>query len=146
MEAKSFSPMRYFWRFFTRCLPIAFTPTSAILFTSEREITFPPNCSKFAVECDWNRKNSQNLKTFKIWFFFGKIDEFFFENNLEIFQNRYIWKIFSRMRLKWYFFENVFPPYLWGFFGKNQKKIKVGKVRKYDEETDYFEKKTLSFF
>ena len=30
-------------------------------------------------------------------------------------------------------------------FVKNQKKIKVGKIRKYDEETEYFEK-TLSSF
>ena len=40
-----------------------------------------------------------------------------------------------------FFLENVFPLYFWDFSGENQKKIKVGKVRKYDEETDYFEKK-----
>ena len=76
MEAKSSSQLRYFWRFFTRCLPIAFTPTSAILFTSEREITFSPNCSKFVVECDWNRKNSQNVQNFG---FFAKKKIGFFE-------------------------------------------------------------------
>ena len=29
--------------------------------SSEREIIFPPDCSKFAVEYDWNSKNSQNF-------------------------------------------------------------------------------------
>ena len=61
-EAKSSSQMHYTWRFFTRCLPIAFTPTSAFLFMSERENTFSANCSKYAVDCDWNRKNSQNVQ------------------------------------------------------------------------------------
>ena len=80
------------------------------------------------------------LRTFKIWAFFGKIG--FFEKNLEISQNRYMWQIFSRQRLKWYFFlENVFPPYFRGFFGENLKKNKIGKVRKYDGETEYLEKK-----
>ena len=77
MEAKSSSQMRFFWRFLTRCLPIAFTPTSAFLFTSEREINLSPNCSKLPVECDWNRKNSQNVQNLGCfpknrWVFFGK--------------------------------------------------------------------------
>ena len=29
---------------------------------SEREIFFSQNCSKFAVECDWNSKISQNIQ------------------------------------------------------------------------------------
>ena len=96
--------------FFTRCLPIAFTPASAISFTSEREIIFSPNWSKFAVECDWNRKNSQNVQ--KLGFFFGKIDKFFRKKNLEIFQNRYMWQFFFYNASQMVFFlENVFPPY-----------------------------------
>ena len=47
-----------------------------------------------------------------------------------------MWQIFSRMRLKWYFFlENVISPY---FLAKIRKKFEV---RKYEEETEYFEKK-----
>ena len=105
--------------FFTRCLPIAFTPTSAILFTSELEIIFSPNCSKFAVECDWNRKNSQNVQ---IWGFFGEVDRFFRKIILKLFQNRYMWQIFSRMRLKCYFFLKMsFHLSFEVFFGENQK-------------------------
>ena len=40
------------------------------LFTSEREIFFSPNCSRFAVECDWNSKISQNVQN--LFFFFEK--------------------------------------------------------------------------
>ena len=39
-----------------------------------------------------------------------------------------------------------FPPYLRGFMAKNQKILKVGKVRNYVEETEYFKKETLSSF
>ena len=42
------------------------------------------------------------------------------------------------------FLKNVFPPYFWGFLTKNQKKNTVKKIGKHDEETEYFEKKTLS--
>ena len=125
--------------FLTHCLPIAFRPTSAFLFTSEREIIFPQICSKFAIECDWNSKNSQNNQNLG---FFEKIDVFS-KKNPETFQNGYMLQIFSRMYLKssnGFFLKNVFPSYFWGFFGKGQKKIKVGEVRKY-EETGYFEKK-----
>ena len=47
-----------------------------------------------------------------------------------------------------FFRENVFPFYFWGFFRqKLEKNSKIGKVRNYDEETEYFEKKkTLSSF
>ena len=43
---------------------------------------FPPNYSKFAVECDWNNKisqNVQNLGFLKIDGFFEKKLEFFFK-------------------------------------------------------------------
>ena len=54
-------------------LTIAFTPTSAFLFTSELGFTFPQNWSNFAVECKWNRI----FKTIKIWGSFGKLDGLF---------------------------------------------------------------------
>ena len=38
--------------------------------------------------------------------------------------------------------KNFFPPYSWVFFTKNQKNLKVGKIRKNDE-TEYFEKKSF---
>ena len=67
---------------------------------SEREIFFSLDCSKLAVECDWNSENSQNVQSLG---FFGKKDVFF-EKKLEIFQNPHMRYNFSRMRLKWYFF------------------------------------------
>ena len=39
------------------------------------------------------------------------------------------------------FFENVFPPLFEDFLAKIRKKIKIGKVRKTDEERYYFEEK-----
>ena len=69
--------------FFTRCLPIAFTPTSAFLFTSECEIIFSPNCRKFAVEWDWNRKNFQSVQNLV---FFCKKDGFFRKKILKLFK------------------------------------------------------------
>ena len=68
MKAKSSTQMGHIDVFFTRCLPIAFTPTSALLFTSEREFSFWLNCSNFAVECDWNSKISQNVQKFGVFF------------------------------------------------------------------------------
>ena len=78
--------------FLTRCLPITFTPTSGFLFTSEHEIIFfSPNCSKLAVKCYWNTKNSQNVQNLD---FLWKIDEFFFEKKLGIFENCYLRQVF----------------------------------------------------
>ena len=81
MNAKSSSQMRYFISFFlSRCLPIAFEPNANIgkfVHAIEPEINFSTNCSKFAVECDWKSKNSQNVQNLG---FFGKIDEFLNKN------------------------------------------------------------------
>ena len=49
---------------------------------SEREF-FTLNCSKFAVECDWNRKNSQNVPNLG---FFEKIDGIFRKKTLNFFK------------------------------------------------------------
>ena len=57
-----------------------------------------------------------------------------------------MWQSFSRMRLKWYFFEIVFQPYFLGFFREIQNNFKIGKVRKSDDETEYFEKKNNLIF
>ena len=38
------------------------TPTSAFLFTFERKIRFSPNCSSFAVERNWYKKNHPNVQ------------------------------------------------------------------------------------
>ena len=62
----------------------------------------------------------------------------FLEKNLENFQNHSMWQICSLMRLKWYIFLKLSLHLI---FGKSQKKIKLRKVRKYDEETEYFAKK-----
>ena len=59
MKAKSSTQME---RFFTRRLPIAFTLKTMLVHVSERENVFSLNYSKFALECDWNSKISQNLQ------------------------------------------------------------------------------------
>ena len=58
-----------------------------------------------------------------------------------------MWQIFSRMHLKWYFFLKMsFHLIFEVFFSKNRKIFEFGKVRKSNEETDYFEKKNAFFF
>ena len=58
-----------------------------------------------------------------------------------------MWQFFCRMRLKWYYFSKMsFHVICEVFSAENQKVFNVGKIRKYDEETEYFEKKTLSSF
>ena len=110
---------------------------------SEREIFFPLNYSTFVVEGDWNSKNSQNVQNLD---FFGKMDVFFWKKTLKFFKIATCGKFFlERVSNGIFFLENVFPLYFWGFYGKNLKKTKVGKVRQNDEESEYFEKqKTLS--
>ena len=69
---------------------------------SEREIFCSLNCRKFAVEFDWNRKNSrnvQNLGFLEKWVFFRK--------KLKTFKIATCGKLFSRMRLKWYCFSKM---------------------------------------
>ena len=59
MEAKSSSQMSAFFQLmFANCDHA----NIGSLFTSELEIVFSPICSKFAAECDWNTKNSQNVQ------------------------------------------------------------------------------------
>ena len=49
---------------------------------SERDF-FSPNCSKFALEYDWNNKVFQSVQTFK---FLEKISFFFREKLLNVFK------------------------------------------------------------
>ena len=70
---------------------------SMFLHVFEREIFFSINFSKIAVECDWNGKK------FKIWVFLEKYKGLFLKKILKVLQNRYMWQIFSRTRLKWFF-------------------------------------------
>ena len=77
MKAKSSSQMghirRFFHPMFANCVHFC-----------ERE-NFSLDCKKFAIECDWNSKNSQNVQN--LGFFSGKIDVFFPEKKLGMFQN-----------------------------------------------------------
>ena len=143
MEAKSSSQSSYSWRFsqpeFANCV---YTKTMFV-HVSERELLFSLNWRKFAVERDWNRGNSQNFQNLG---FFGKNRWVFSRKNLQVFENRYMWQFFFWNESQMIFsLEKVLPLYFWGFFGKNQRRYKVGKVRKYDEETECF-KKTLTSF
>ena len=81
--SKIFLSNRLFPTFFTRCLRIAFVQTSSFLFTSEHEKIFSPSWSKFAVECDWNTKNSQNAPNLG---FFGNLMGFFRKKTLKFFK------------------------------------------------------------
>ena len=50
------------------------------------------------------------------------------------------------MRIKlYYFFKNVFLPYLWGFLAENQRIFEGGKIRKYDEEIVFWKKAAFIF-
>ena len=93
MESKIFLSNGPFLTFFYPMFANCVHTKTMFVHVSEREIFFSLNCSKFTVQCDWNSKNSQNVQNLG-----------FSEKNLEIFQNRYMWQIFSRTRLKWYFF------------------------------------------
>ena len=62
--------------------------------------------------------------------------------NLEIFKIATCGNFFSRMLLKWCFFSKMFFRFMFEvFLAKIGKKNKVGKVRKYDEETEYLRKR-----
>ena len=62
MEAKSSSPMRYSDVFFTDVCQLPSRHIGKFVHATDHENIFRPNCSKFAVECNWNGKNSQNIQ------------------------------------------------------------------------------------
>ena len=127
MQAKSSSQNALFLTFFYLMFANCVHTKTISVHVFEREIFFSPNCSKFAVECDGILTI---FKTFKICFFFGKMNEFFSKKFLKFFKIATCGKFF-----------HVFSYFFEGFLGKNQKKFKVGKVTNNDEETEYFEKK-----
>ena len=94
------------------------------------------NCSKFVVEEDWNSKNAQNVQNL---FFFLEKKMGFFDKNLRDFSKSLKVAISSRMRLKWHCFIKISFHLIFEVFWLGIKKIRVGKIRKYDEETEYFE-------
>ena len=49
------------------------------------------------------------------------------------------------MRIKWYYFLKMTFHVICEFFGKNQKILKSGEIRDYNEETESLEEKTFSF-
>ena len=59
MEAKASSQMGAFlYPMFAYCVHTK----TMFVYVSDRETIFSPNCSKFAVECDWSKNNSQNVQ------------------------------------------------------------------------------------
>ena len=112
---------------FTRCLPIAYTPNRQVCSRYWTWNYFSIKYSKFAVECDWNSKNSQNVQDLG---FLGKQmgilkkKTFFFKINeggkfaVQCLSNGIIsWKCLFRFTYE-------------VFLGRNQKFLKLGKVRK----------------
>ena len=72
----------FFYPMFANCVH-AKSDFGRNVHVSEREILLIPNCSKFAVEYNWNNEVSQSLQN---CFFFGKIDGVFRKKNLNFFQ------------------------------------------------------------
>ena len=70
------------------------------------EIFFSSNCSKFAVECDWNRKISQNIQNFgffvKKWMGFPKKVLIFFKIAKG--------SKFALLHIEWFYLKMSFPP------------------------------------
>ena len=100
---------------------------------SERQL-FSPNCSKFAVECDWNSKISQNEKKIV---FFEKIDGFLRKKTLNFSKSLNVATFLLNAYQMAFFLKMCFPLEL----AKNQKIFKVVEIRKYDKEAEFFGKK-----
>ena len=87
-------------------------------------VIFSPNCSKFDVECDWSRKNSQNVQNLG---FFCKKKMGVFEKKLEFVIKCHVWHFFSRMRLKRYFFFKMSFHFIFEAFLAKIRKILMQK-------------------
>ena len=85
-----------------------------------------PNCSKFAVECDWNKDFSN---TYAFLFFFQEKTVFIWKK-LENFQNRSRWQICSRMRMKSSYIRKIVFHLIWDFFAEIRN---CGKLSKFTE-------------
>ena len=129
MEAKYSSQMGYFWRFFFHPMFANCVHTKKMfVHVSEREIFFSLNCSKFAVECDWSGKNSQNVQ--KFGFFLEKYLGFFEEKPWNFSESLHVTNFFWNASLMVFFLENVFPPYFWRFLAKIRENLKLEKLEK----------------
>ena len=72
-----------------------------------------------------------------------KVRGFFRKKTLKLFKIPTCGQVFLECVSNGFFPENVFPTYslyLRFFRQKSEKKTKIGKVRKYDEGTEFFEK------
>ena len=80
-------------------------------------------------------------ETFKIWVFLEKYMGFL-RKSLKFFKNATCGNFFLKClpKLQFFFSKCLSTFFLKFFLAKNEKKIKIGKVRKYDGETEYFEK------
>ena len=119
--SKIFLSNARFVKFFNPMFANCVNTKTMFVHGSEQEIFFSLSCCKFAVECDWNRKNSQKVQNLS---FFGKIDGYFRKKTLNFFKTSTSGKFSLECISNGIFFENVFPL----FFSKNQSKIIVGKV------------------
>ena len=109
-------------------------PTSVVHVS---EVFFSSNCSKFAVECDWNSGNSQNVQNLGFfkknrWVFWKKM------NFLKIAKgNKFALECLSNAIVQKCLFHLNYEVFL----TKNQKILNVGKIRKYYEKKSVFQKK-----
>ena len=142
MKAISFPQKVYFRLFLPDVCQLRSRQHRRYVHVTEHEF-LSPNCSKIAVECDWDSKNSQNVQN--LGFSTEKLMGFL-RKNLIFFQNRLRWQICCRIRIKWYCFVKMsFPPYLWSFLGIIRKFWKLEKLEKMMKKVFFFErKKTFS--
>ena len=96
---------------------------------------FSPNCSKFAVECDWNSMISQNVQNLG---FFWKKNRWVFRKKLWIFFSKLI-KVANLLQNAYQmvlFRKNVFSALIVRFFGKNFRKL--WKLEKLENKIVFF--------
>ena len=125
IKTKSSSQME---RFFIRYFPHAFSSHRQVCSRFWTWKILWPNCSNFAVECDWS---SKIFKMFKIRVFFEKMDGFF-GKNIDFFAKLLnVVNLLKNAYQTLLFLKKVFLR----FYGKiNQKILNIGKLRKCDEE------------
>ena len=136
MKAKSSSQTGLF--FFTRCLPIELAQKRCWLvlnvkFYHQIVANLPQNATG----------KVRILKTCKVRGFlvFGKMDVFFLKKILKFFKISKCGKLFPECILNGIISSKCLSAFFRGFLAKNQKEFKVGKIRIYDEQKGYFEKK-----
>ena len=138
MEPKSSSQMRYFWLFYPMFANCVHAKRQHRRFCSHLHVNlfFQTNCSKFAVECDWNSKNSQNVQNLG---FFWKIICVFWkklEFSSKIDEG-------GNFAVEFVSNGNILVKYLFRLTDDvlSAKDQKIGKVREYDVESVFSRKK-----